>query len=181
MESGDHVAPPPEAAVAAAAPSGDGVDSEARENGGVKPTHGRTMKEQKAWFLQRAKAHVSQSASVVAAEQKRTAPKEDHYPFDRPPPPSDSADTSSTPSGAPPAPPPAAIDVTDGSAPAAAADGLADKLRELEIAGGDLPALSQLANSGNRTDLTTALKALGFKGLRTRQELEGALKAWSPQ
>ena len=48
---------------------------------------------------------------------------------------------------------------------------LTEKLRELKLAGGDLPALGALAVS-DRTELTVALKSLGFKGLRTRQELE---------
>ena len=70
-----------------------------------------------------------------------------------------------------------ALDVSDDQ-PAAGAGGLTEKLRALSLAGGDLPTLAGLANGDSRTELTAALKALGFKGLRTRQELEQELRAW---
>ena len=60
----------------------------------------------------------------------------------------------------------------------ALSDGLSDALRELALAGGDLPALGALATGESRSELTTALKALGFKGLKTRQELEQQLREW---
>jgi hypothetical protein len=53
-------------------------------------------------------------------------------------------------------------------------------LDELRAAGGDVAQLAQLAHV-SRTELTGALKALGFKGLRTRQRLEEELKAWQPR
>ena len=105
------------APVAAAA---SGVDAEARENGGVKPTHGRTMNEQKKWFLQKAKNHASKGAGA----------KQPVYSgFDTPeaPPlaltaqPAQPASTGSTavpPDAAVVSSNAAAVDVTDGAPPA---------------------------------------------------------------
>ena len=82
--------------------------------------------------------------------------------------------------GAPPATaasePAATVDVSD-NAPPAVVDGLTAKLQELKLAGGDLPALAALA-ARDRTELMAALKELGFKGLKSRNELEQDLKAW---
>ena len=74
------------------------------------------------------------------------------------------------------APPAEAVDVSE-DAPPESADGLTEKLRELKLAGGDLPSLGKLATS-DRTELTAALKELGFKGLGTRNKMEQDLKAW---
>ena len=170
------------------------VDDEARENGGVKPTHNRTMAGQKAWFLQRAAAHraavlKSAPSTTKSAEETLAAAKADFAcrsegaPSAPPPTAPTGAAASSSPAATesqapaastpPPAAQPPAVDVSD-SAPA---DGLTERLRELTIAGGDLPTLGALATR-DRTELTAALKALGFKGLKTRNELEQDLKAW---
>lgn len=184
-----------------AEPRGIQIDDEARENGGVAPTHGRTMNQQKAWFLQRAAAHRAAALAKVAVPAP--APTIEPDPRHVPPPtgatPSVEAPASSIPvpeifagkldsadsvikheaSEAVPPPPSAnataALDVTDAPEPA---DGLTERLRDLTLAGGDLATLGALAVGESRTDLTTALKALGFKGLRTRQELEAELKTW---
>ena len=58
---------------------------------------------------------------------------------------------------------------------------VADCIEEVRQAGGDMPSLAALARqSGARTELTAALKALGFKGLRSRQQIEAELKKWRP-
>lgn len=176
------------------------VDAEARENGGVTPTHGRTREGQKAWFLQRAAAHraavlkaQASSKPTTSAEDALAAAKADFAqrgegsasdaqrtdsptlaptgnaaePVPSPPPPPPSAAV------VPPSAPKAAVDVSDG----APADGLSERLRELTLAGGDLPTLGALATR-DRTELTAVLKSLGFKGLKTRNELEQELKTW---
>ena len=162
------------------------VDAAALENGGVAPTHNRTMKEQKAWFLQKAEEHRKATAAQRRAQLEKearerekaakTAAVEEDAPV------SAATGTAATvvvtaPAPAPAPAPAAVIDVTD-DAPTQPADGLTDKLRELKLAGGDLQSLGALATK-DRTELTLALKSLGFKGLKTRNEMEKDLLAFA--
>jgi hypothetical protein len=160
--------------------------------GTVIPTHGRTMKEQKAWFLKKAeearKNHLAAAAAAAKAEAA-TAAKEAAAARKQ-----EAAEASSTASApSPSAVPkestsePVAIDVSeaaaaDANAPTTAApedDGLSEGLRALSLAGGDLASLSALAvGESASTDLALSLKQLGFKGLQTRKRLEADLKAY---
>ena len=69
------------------------------------------------------------------------------------------------------------------SQPAAAADAtgaagaLGGAIAELEGAGGDLVALVELARENKSSTLAAALKELGFKSLRKRQQLQKELEA----
>ena len=161
------------------APSTADVDEEARTNGGVTPTHGRTMKEQKAWFVQRAAAHRAAAATRTIAPSESETEKESRGTAAAAK--SDGRDelAADVPGDAPPRPPAALAEQQASHAESdALSDGLSDALRELALAGGDLPALGALATGESRSELTTALKALGFKGLKTRQDLEQQLREW---
>ena len=160
------------------APSTADVDEEARTNGGVTPTHGRTMKEQKAWFVQRAAAHRAAAATRTIAASESATEKESRGTAAAT---SDGRDefAADTPGDDPPRASAALAEQQTSHAQSdALSDGLSDGLRELALAGGDLPALGALATGESRSELTTALKALGFKGLKTRQELEQQLREW---
>ena len=118
------------------------IDAEARENGGVTPSHGRTMNQQKAWFLKRAAEHAAKRkvnepkvSAVEAARAEQIASAQLSAPPAAPPPAADdTAPVAAT----------GVVDVSDssqsaGPPPAAAesdaADGLTEKLRELQLAG----------------------------------------------
>ena len=164
------------------APSTADLDDEVRENGGVRPTHGRTMQEQKEWFRQRAAAH---RAAAMAAARTEAAIESDELASRDPSSlvrdgvaaaTSDGRDkvAAATPGVAELQ---ASPDAKDGQSDPFS-DGLSDGLRELALAGGDLRALGALATGESRPELTLALKALGFRGLKTRQELEQQLREW---
>ena len=163
------------------------VDAAALENGGVAPTHNRTMKEQKAWFLQKAEEHRKATAAQRRAQLEKEARErekaakaaavEEDAPVSAATGGAATVVVTTAPAPAPAPAPAAVIDVTD-DAPTQPADGLTDKLRELKLAGGDLQSLGALATN-DRTELTLALKSLGFKGLKTRNEMEKDLLAFA--
>ena len=149
-----------------------------------------------AHLIEKDPRHVAKSASVAVAEAAKAAGatessagvgassepagSADKAPMSNATPAGGTQEAAVAPEGgAASASPPdntSAVDVSDGTHHGD--DGLSAKLRELSLAGGDLAALGALAAGDSRTDLTTALKALGFKGLRTRQEMEAELKTW---
>ena len=168
--------------------------------GTVIPTHGRSMKEQKAWFLEKAKKFRAEQAqllrdvaekeakeaAVQEAAMKATAMKEPEIRVKR----SDASPAQPAPqtlepesvrsSAAPEAAvttPAGAVDVTDTGA--ASENGLSEGLQALSLAGGDLATLAALAaGESQSTELQMALKGFGFKGLATRKKLETELKAF---
>lgn len=160
--------------------------AEELQPGTVLPTHGRTMNEQKAWFIEKARknreaALVAQAAEAkkAAAEANAAAKKADKGTtmvvldsFNQ----SDAAARHLSSS---------AVDVSDSSSrtgPAevtGTADDLSDGLRDLSLAGGDVNALAALAaGESASTELGLALKGLGFKGLQTRKRLEADLRVY---
>lgn len=145
-------------------------------HGGSRVRTDKTMAEQKAWLLERAKAH--RAAHKRAAAQSSDAPAQ-------------SSDSAEPPAGLPAPPPPPQPQLPPAPDPAAAVsappassiDTLSEGVTELSLveeltqAGGDLSALVALAVGESRTELTAALKALGFKGLKKRVALEQQLKS----
>ena len=137
--------------------------------GTLLPTHGRSMKEQKAWLMERAAAHRKK-----AAEQARTRNAEAQSPAALQQP-------AVTPAavGLPPAPAPPPPGSDDPGTPLAQSQeesdtAACDPIQALKDAGGDVAEVAQLSGA----DLTVALKGLGFKGLATRKKIEAALKTW---
>ena len=148
-------------------------DRDAIASGGVEPTHGRTMKEQKAWFLEKAAAH----AKKVMAAQQAAATMAVATP--------DSSTTAAPPTTAVSQQPESAS-VADASAESCDDSAVSDGLQQLSLldsvreAGGDVEALRALALAERRTELRDALKSLGFTGLQTRSRVEKELKAQAP-
>ena len=91
------------------------VDDAAREHGGVTPTHGRNIQEQKAWFIQRAKAH---RAAALEANKKQLSSAELLAAAAQPPNSSEMSTEAACAASSPPTG--AAVEVASGSAVAAA-------------------------------------------------------------
>ena len=135
-------------------------DADAIRAGGVEPTHGRTREEQKAWFKQMSANFAAKALAAKAAEKPAAAIAE-----------APSCATA-------PAPP---VDVSAEAQPPQNDDDASDLLQQLTLAGGDVASLANLAAGESRTELTAALKGLGFKGLQTRVRFEKELKAFHGQ
>ena len=144
-------------------------DADAIRAGGVEPTHGRTREEQKAWFKQMSANFAAKALAAKAAEKPAVAAKAAEKPA--------AAVIADAPCATVPAPP---IDVSEVQPPPSD-DDASDLLQQLTLAGGDVASLANLAAGESRTELTQALKGLGFKGLQTRVRLEKELKAFHGQ
>jgi hypothetical protein len=156
-------------------------DREAIASGGVEPVHGRTMKEQKAWFLQKAAVHAkkvmaAQKASTVeaVADSAATPPQLTVASSDQ----QTELQASATASAVD-----APAESGDSTQPSTSPQPLSDELQQLSLlesvrrAGGDVAALRTLAVEERRSELRDALKSLGFTGLQTRSKLEKELRA----
>jgi hypothetical protein len=141
---------------------------------GDEPQHARTMKEQKEWLVAKAKAH-ARSARARATVPPPPNPQHAANVNIEVPPPLSAESVPESNVEAPPSP---------GQMPNTT--GPTDKpgmssLEELAHAGGDVNALALLAATGCRTELTAALKELGFRALGTRSKIEKELKALASQ
>jgi hypothetical protein len=144
---------------------------------GEEKQHVRTMKEQKEWLRKKAAEHRDKHLAALRAAEAAAPPRVQVIAQELEPPPT-------PPPEAPPSPILQAVAVQSSSnaAGVAAADTVPpppaeSPLEEVTRAGGDVRALAALVAEGNRTELTAALKALGFKALGPRNRIEKELKA----
>ena len=159
--------------------------------------HEMTMKERKAWLKEKAAAHRAAYNSNKKREAAAAPLDQNPQPTVLPMPPVLPVLPAPLAPEPPPTPPLAATAGTSRAEPSqlpseapiaqsvkaqaddeGSAQGAASALQQLSLAGGDIPTLAALATGDSRSELTTALKALGFKGMRARVQMEAELKQW---